>query len=1179
MADKLEALEFVDELENLYYNVSEPIDKRYLQLRILLDKMCKGLTYSESVQFSGLFSRLSFVCSKYGIASTIQDVRVTANKVFHENYRPTEELYIYHVSLVGKMLRDIYQVQIPTEFTQGTKPYTETRRVERTSFKDAKVSIIEIQDRELVCQLDISSNRELLDGFEANALIRVQVDDKFVDGLFPSFDIFWVGAVLYLIDINMDTEGVFHPKLVVLEPDYLLDVSAIAECLQDYGHSELFFLKSKFESVANSKHILLGNYANLVVDEIFSTKENSLDFSHTFIQHFKANPLEYSTCKDISKAPDFRDYCFDSERHFEKIKELIQQDFTTIDIDLDNVSLEPSFLSEKYGIQGRMDMLDWRKDGAISKVVELKSGRPPFPDDGAGVKENHQAQLFMYYLLYSQVENISLDKLNRKVQGYVMYSKPEKDNLRGIAVYIKEFQRVVNLRNRIIAQEYILLRDDEALTMSLLGKINSKNLINKNINLNFRRLLEPQIDSFGQRMEKSSPLERSYFASYVNYIAYEQFLSKVGGADGDAYQQGNSKLWLDSFEEKKDKFEILYDLVIVVNTIDEETKSIEFRRTNLGNNHTNFRQGDLCLLYPRNREGDVVSKSQVFKCTIKAINKDSVVVVFKYKQRNTKYFDSFGPEGLWALEADTMDASFTAMYRNMYRFLGFEKEFRDLILTQKRPTSSRNYGNENDALSFEQQQVINKALSADHYFLLNGPPGTGKTSIIVRNLVKELVGKKQNILILAYTNRAVDELCDAVLEALGGACSDYFIRFGNSLSCSERHRGSLLDVVISRKKLELEKKGKRFTRTDVRALLTSYQVYISTVASMNSKEQVYDLKNFDYVIVDEASQILEPYLIGVLGHAEKFILIGDHKQLPAISLQPSERSKTTNVKLHRIGLMNRNNSLFERLYKFCEKNKLEDAYGSLTYQGRMHQQIAVFPNDAFYGGMLAEAYDTPGLKKEQQQLLSRQVSDLPFKTADDNSLANLLSTRRMIYFNNPEVGKAYTKYNECEADLVVCLIQEICSIYASNDKVFDPKKTVGVIAPFRNQIALIKQKMEEAKLPFYDVITVDSVERFQGSQRDIIIYSFSLNSIHQLRSIVSLNDDGDVDRKLNVALTRAREQMILIGNDKILSKEPIYLRLIEHYKSRGEYINMPIADILAYKFIYNSCKLVGHYEG
>src|SRR5690606_33948282 len=152
---------------------------------------------------------------------------------------------------------------------------------------------------------------------------------------------------------------------------------------------------------------------------------------------------------------------------------------------------------------------------------------------------------------------------------------------------------------------------------------------------------------------------------------------------------------------------------------------------------------------------------------------------------------------------------------------------------------------------------------------------------------------------------------------------------------------------------------------------------------------------------------------------------------------------------------------------------------------------------------------------------------------------------RMIFFQSDPDENHFGKSNEQEAKLVVKIISQIKELYNYNDKSFDNKKTVGIISPFRNQIALIKQKLEEANIPNFEDITVDTVERFQGSQRDIIIFSFAINNPFQLNSIINLNDDGSVDRKLNVALTRAKEQVILIGNDSFLSNNLVYYKLIE----------------------------------
>ena len=1170
MAKRIVALEFLDELESIHKSDTLSLSIKYPQLRSLLEKICKQLTNKSATQFSNFFSRLTFVCNMYPVDRGIHEVRIIANKVLHESLIPKDENYLYHISLFAKFLQVVYGINVPASLLVGKKSTKEIPAVKNVVIGEAKVCVVEKRENHLICQIDTLSVSETGYEFAPDKLVTVKIRETGVNEIITSCENFWEGALLYLINIDIDANEVFHPKIIVLEPDYLVDVSSVAECFQDFGDSELLFFKSKFEPKPDSKHLLLGNFANLVVDEVFSNPSMPMEFDSTFVKHFKASPLEYTVCTDITEPKDFKDYHNESQKQFLKIKDIIENDFSKLDIDLENISLEPSFLSEKFGLQGRMDMLDWRKEKGISKIIELKSGSTPWPDDGASIKGNHLAQLFMYYLLYSQVDKLSIGQVNNRLQGFIMYSKPSQDNLRNTGAYLKEFQRVIDLRNKIVATEYILINDNKEATENLLAMINPQNIIKKDIRPNFRNKIEPPIAAFLTPIVSSSDLEKNYFISFTNYVSYEHFLSKVGSADKDRESGSNglARLWLDSFEEKKSKFEILYDLQIVDNKIDCEEQIIIFRRTNRENNHVNFRKGDICVLYPRNSESDKASHSQVFKCTIKQITADSVTVYFRYKQRNKAFFNSFGTEGKWALESDFMETSFNSMHKNLYEFLKAEQSFKDLILIQRYPVKSRDYGYKNPDLSLQQRTVINKALSADDYFLLNGPPGTGKTSIIVKNLVKELINTKKSILVLAYTNRAVDELCEAIDGACGGRQKRNFIRFGSKLSTAIVYHDNLMDVVMEGKQKEFSALNKRFGRSEVASIIADSNVYISTVASVGSKQQIFQVKRFDYIIVDEASQILEPQLVGILAKASKFILIGDHKQLPAISLQPIERSKTNNPLLESIGLLNRKNSLFERLYKFCESNSLEDAYDTLTYQGRMHKDISLFPNFSFYGGRLLEAYDTPDIDASTKASLYRQVADLNFQESSINTVKKLLSQKRLVFFNNKDADDIYAKSNTYEADFVVRIVKDIMSLYKSNNREFDPFKTVGVIAPFRNQIALIKHKLEEANIPGHESITVDSVERFQGSQRDIIVYSFSVNNPFQMRGMINLNDEGDIDRKLNVALTRAREQMILVGNDNILSTNLIYLRLIEYCKSKGGYIDQSLSALLGNEPIY-----------
>jgi DNA replication ATP-dependent helicase Dna2 len=140
-------------------------------------------------------------------------------------------------------------------------------------------------------------------------------------------------------------------------------------------------------------------------------------------------------------------------------------------------------------------------------------------------------------------------------------------------------------------------------------------------------------------------------------------------------------------------------------------------------------------------------------------------------------------------------------------------------------------------------------------------------------------------------------------------------------------------------------------------------------------------------------------------------------------------------------------------------------------------------------------------------------------------------------------------------------------IYAENNIPFDPA-CIGIIAPFRNQIALIKHKLSESGLKDTEKIMIDTVERFQGSQRDVIILSFCVNKTSQLTYLSNLNHDGTVDRKLNVAITRARQQLFLVGNGYILRQHPVYATLLDFYfdkqilleKNRKNCIKYPVSS-------------------
>ena len=140
---------------------------------------------------------------------------------------------------------------------------------------------------------------------------------------------------------------------------------------------------------------------------------------------------------------------------------------------------------------------------------------------------------------------------------------------------------------------------------------------------------------------------------------------------------------------------------------------------------------------------------------------------------------------------------------------------------------------------------------------------------------------------------------------------------------------------------------------------------------------------------------------------------------------------------------------------------------------------------------------------------------------------------------------------------MACLLSRIHRFYGDR---FDTQRTVGVIVPYRNQIAMIRREIEQLGIPALHDISIDTVERYQGSQRDVIIYSFTIQCLYQLDFLTGncFEEDGRIiDRKLNVAITRARKQMIMTGNTSTLSHNLVFSRLVEYTKEKGGYLEWP----------------------
>jgi len=1105
LADYLVEIQQIDQSELSLRN-------KYIRLKRILERSCKEITAGESLQFPSLFSRLVFVSQKYELPKSLewrlQNIRIKTNfLVKSEN------------NLISP-----YQYQQAKETLIAFFRYINgDKGVELTDEKEENAGNDLLLDRIRVQVLEINKEEEIIlcqSESSADHILKVRYNVSPVNDAFKeTIASLWTGAQLNLIDTKTDEKGYYIPRLIVLEPGYLIDASAMAECFQQFGNSHLHYFRRKFEPTVNTHYILLGNLANFFLDELIYTEDiENTTFEEIFAKSFRYMPFEYASCKEIQETSDFKEFMVKAKTQFENIKRVVLNDMPANGFNARDCILEPSFFSEKYGFQGRLDLLQlYGDENGTHRIIELKSGKPPYPrEDVTKIAPNHETQTAVYRLMIQSV----FGKDPRHVYPTILYSAAENagENLRFAAAYHQLEKEIINVRNQIVATEHKLYTGDAETVDKVFADL---------FNLdNYRRIPQfftERLEELKKVLDSASEVERKYFYRYISFISRELYLQKTGDEGYDS-SMSVSALWNTSFEERRDALDLISGLEIEEIEDSGRDMVIRFRRED-SEECVNFREGEICILYPRETENDSILTNQILKGTVVKISADEVVLRFRYKQRNRQFFRKYK---YWAVEHDKLDHSYNAMFKSLFAFLKAPVEKKELLLGIRQPRSDYRLRKEGEQTKEEKQKsVILKALSTEDYFLIVGPPGTGKTSIFAKELIeKSYSNPDTNILVMAYTNRAVDELCESICNAMEEEpenCNKY-IRIGTELSCGEPYRKRLLQNISyqagSRKELLKE--------------INDTRIFVGTLSSINGKPELFGLKHFDIAIIDEASQILEPQIIGLLPLFDNFIMIGDHKQLSTITLQDGNKSKVTEESLNNIELYDCRESLFERLFRICRKNGWDNVYDTLTYHGRMHRDITDLVNTDFYDNQLKIATE-------------RQERPLQFKWYNRaDKYQQIIANKRITFF--PVRVTDYTnisdKINKEEADTAISLVLAIYQIYESNGLKFDPKKTVGIIAPYRNQIALIKQKLEATGIPALKEIMVDTVERYQGSQRDIIIISFCFNKPYQLKYFCNMNRENTVDRKLNVAVTRAREQLFMIGNDVIMYQNEIYRNIL-----------------------------------
>lgn len=920
-------------------------------------------------------------------------------------------------------------------------------------------------------------------------------------------------------------DDVIEAEHIILHPDLLVNITSVAACFEDYATDAKLFLFNKISRPASSSAIILGNFAGKMLDD--AIHHRSLTYKDSILRFCRDNALSMASCASELRE-GFHAQAQEQMKHIGNIIDHVMPQEVR-GFDSREVMLEPSFFCEMLGIQGRMDMLQLD----FKVLVEQKAGKglPGFgnrPGEQPRQKTKHYVQLLLYMAVLHYNFNIPYSD----IYSFLLYSKYDRSLLQlGSAPEL--LRKALEIRNQIAWLEYHLADGG----FSIYDKLSPDSIrVEERQRPFFERYIRQQLDNLLVPIQSSAPAEKAYFYRFMTFIQREGILSRIGTKTRD--NNGFAQIWLSTTREKAEAGNIYYGLELDKSSFEfDDLGAVEFitlkfpkaEAMESGAGISNFRIGDMVIVYPYpDKAQPNACRAMAHKANITDITLEGIRLGLSNPQTDRHIFED-NCHRLWAVEHDGGNTSSAGLSNGLYTMLSAPLRRRQLILSQRNLEFDETIGLNGEYGAFN--ELVTKAMQARDLFLVIGPPGTGKTSFAMLNILREeLSHEEASVLLMSYTNRAVDEMCSKLVEA-----GIDFIRIGKRMACEPQYRSHLLDEKVKRCNV-LE---------EMTSVITEARVVCATVSTVNTHPELLAMRHFSLAIVDEASQILEPYIVGPIcatssDGAEsitRFVLIGDHKQLPAVVLQGIPESRVNDDMLNSLDIRDCRHSLFQRLIRRYA-NDPRVTY-MLTRQGRMHRDIAFFPSNAFYSGRL------------QPVPLDHQIRQLepPTYITSDDGLApyvELLSSRRVAFIDVRQTQISMSdKVNIAEADVIARLS---VAAYRLHSATFSPVSTLGIIVPYRNQIVSIRNAIDRYGIDELHGITIDTVERFQGSQRDIIIYGFTVQHRYQLDFLTAndFEENGTViDPKLNVAMTRAKENLVLVGNKPLLMLDPVFRGMIE----------------------------------
>lgn len=461
-----------------------------------------------------------------------------------------------------------------------------------------------------------------------------------------------------------------------------------------------------------------------------------------------------------------------------------------------------------------------------------------------------------------------------------------------------------------------------------------------------------------------------------------------------------------------------------------------------------------------------------------------------------------------------------------------------------------------------QERAVNEVLWAKDVAIVHGPPGTGKTTTLVE-AINETLMRESQVLMCAQSNMAVDWISEKLVDR-----GINVLRIGNPTRVNDKMLGftyerrfeshpdypqlwairkAIRELRKNRKKgsenyhQKMDRLKSRAAEIELRINAELFgEARVIACTLVGSAHHLLEGMKFGTLFIDEAAQALEAACWIPMRRASRVILAGDHCQLP-----PTIKS----IAALRAGL---GKTLMERI----AENKPE-VVTLLRIQYRMNDEIMRFSSDWFYGGKVESApqikyrsvldYDHPitwiDTSNEENQI-TIEGEDAPEDSASTSSSVSAANQNSDLNFKEQFVGESFGRINKAEAELTLLTLAEYFT-KIGKQRVLEERIDVGIISPYRAQVQYLKKLIKKYEFfkPYRRLISVNTVDGFQGQERDVILIS-----------LVRSNDEGQIGflkdlRRMNVAMTRARMKLIILGNKDTMTKHPFYKKLWEYVEA------------------------------